>query len=191
MNEGKTLIDTRNKFEFANAHIPNSINIQNNKTFNTWMGWVMNYETPFMLVVSDENTDEVTRKLMRIGMDNIYGYITPEDLENYTDETASSILINGDEMENYINDQEVQILDVRNETEFKAGHIEGAKHIFVGFIQDRIKELDPNKKVALHCQAGDRSAIAQSLLEKAGFKLVENYSGGMADWKKNQKPLVK
>lgn len=189
--KGHALIDTRNKFEFANLHIPNSINIQNNKSFNTWMGWVMNYENPFMLVVDEKDVNEITRKLMRIGMDNIYGYITPEELNQYSDELKSSSIIDANQMEQYIGNEEVQILDVRGSVEFNSGHIEGAKHIFVGFVQDRINELDPNKKVALHCQAGDRSAIAQSLLLKAGFEVVENYVGGMADWKKNQKPLVK
>lgn len=190
MNEGRTLIDTRNKFDFANAHIPKSINIQNNKTFNTWMGWVMNYEDPFMLVLEENEKEEVTRKLMRIGMDNIFGYITPQDLKNYSNENETSAIIDADQMQSYIDDQEVQILDVRGAGEFNLGHIKGAKHIFVGYIQDRINELDPNKKVALHCQAGDRSAIAHSLLQKAGFQVVENYMGGMADWKGKQKPLV-
>ena len=65
-----------------------------------------------------------------------------------------------------------------------------ADDIFVGYLPKRYSELDPIKKIALHCQAGDRATIAQSFLESKGFE-VENYSGGIADWKLNQKPLVK
>lgn len=189
-NFGMKVIDTRLKTEFANAHIPQTLNIQNNKSFNTWMGWMLTYEDPIVLIVDEKNVDDVTRKLMRIGLDNIYGYITPSALFSGDLETQKSTIIDAEIMQKSIDNDEVQILDVRAETEFKDGHIKGAKHIFVGHLKNNWNKLDATKKIVLHCQAGDRATIAQSFLESKGFQ-VENYSAGMADWKMKQKPLVK
>lgn len=188
-NFGMKVIDTRNKIEFFNSHIPNTVNIQNNKTLNTWMGWMINYEEPIVLIANHEEIEEITRKLMRIGMDNIYGYIKPSLLLDDNETTVTSKIIDADRMESYLGKNDIQILDVRAETEFKAGHIPGAKHIFVGHLRTKANELDPKKKIVLHCQAGDRATIAQSYLESIGFK-VENYSAGIADWKQKGKSLT-
>jgi len=52
-----------------------SINIQGNNAFATWAGWILNYEEPFMLLADESMLDDLTRKLMRIGLDNIMGYV--------------------------------------------------------------------------------------------------------------------
>ena len=141
------VIDARIKTDFSQFHLPGTLNIQNNKTFNTWMGWMVNYQEPIVLIVEEDEVEEMTRKLMRIGLDNVYGYITPTDMLSNFSSLQSSILIDADTMENYIGNDEVQILDVRGEVEFKEGHIEGAKHIFVGYLPKRYNELDPTKKL--------------------------------------------
>lgn len=69
------LIDARSKSDFANAFIPGSINIQGNNSFATWAGWFIKYDEPFMLLADESQLDDLTRKLMRIGLDNIYGYV--------------------------------------------------------------------------------------------------------------------
>ena len=187
---GMKVIDTRIKTDFSQIHLSGTINIQHNKTFNTWMGWMINYQEQIVLIVAEEEVEEMTRKLMRIGLDNIYGYVTPADLLSNHNSLKSSVIIDADTMANYIGNDEVQLIDVRGEVEYKEGHIEGTNHIFVGHLPKRFKELDVNKKVILHCQAGDRATIAQSFLESKGFG-VENYSAGISDWKLNKKPLIK
>lgn len=184
------IIDTRLKADYAKAYLPDTINIQNNKSFNTWMGWMLNYEEQFVLIVREEELDDVTRKLMRIGLDNVYGYFTPEQL--FTEECAvkSTKVIDAATIESYFGKEDVQILDVRNETEFAAGHLPGAKHIFVGHLPQKWQTLDPNKKIALYCQSGDRSTIAQSFLLQKGFD-VESYTEGMSQWQTLNKPIEK
>jgi len=75
MGRGVKLIDARNKTDFAKGYIPGSINIQGNNSFATWAGWILNYEEPFMLLADASMLDDLTRKLMRIGLDNIMGYV--------------------------------------------------------------------------------------------------------------------
>lgn len=179
---GVTIVDTRDKKEFAQNHLPGSLNIQGNNSFATWCGWVLDYDKPFILVADPAKMEDLTRKLMRIGLDNVMGFISdPEAIEI---PMQGSTIIDDFALKALIGDSHIQILDVRNATEYKAGHVEGAKHLFVGTLEQNLDKIEPGKQIALYCQAGDRAAIGQSLLQKHGYKNVLNYSAGMSEWKK-------
>lgn len=180
--KGMTVIDTRSKYDFADGFIDGSINIQGNNSFATWCGWLLNYEDPFILVAEENQMDDLTRKLMRIGLDNVYGYIT--DVAATGLELKTSDVIDIEEFKKAVESPDVQIVDVRNATEYNAGHVDGAKNVFVGTFEDNLDKIDKKENTVIHCQSGDRSAIAYSLLIKHGFKNISNFSGGMAAWKK-------
>ncbi|RRJ89157.1 MBL fold metallo-hydrolase [Flavobacterium macacae] len=180
--KGIQVIDTRNKVDFANGFLPGSVNIQNNNSLSTWAGWLLNYQEPFILVAEDNQMEDLTRKLMRIGLDNILGYVsTVSDLDIAL---HSAAVISIEEFKTYIGKDHVQVVDVRGATEYEAGHVEGAAHLFVGTIQDHLDKISKDKQIIIHCQAGDRSAVAYSILAKNGFKNVKNFSGGMKEWLK-------
>lgn len=188
-NGGIKVIDTRNKFDFAKEHLRGSINIQGNNSFATWCGWILNYEEEFILVAEDSQMEDLTRKLMRIGLDNIKGYIS--DINSFGIATESSEIIDIETFKSYICKNDVQIVDVRGESEYKDGHIEGAHNVFVGTLADNLDKIDKSNEVVIHCQSGDRASIAQSILEKNGFKNVKNYSAGMKEWKEKGNEVVK
>lgn len=185
--EGMLVMDTRNKVEFAKGYLPNSLNIQGNNSFANWMGWVLSYDVPFVLIADESAMEDITRKLMRIGLDNIYGFI--DSVTDLGMELQTANVIDMDQFEAAIQEDNVQVVDVRNEKEFVAGHIEGATHAFVGTLVSNLDKLDKSKDIVIHCQAGDRSTIAYSILKKNGFESVRNYAGGMKEWMTNNKPL--
>lgn len=185
---GMRVIDTRNKAEFAKGFIPGSLNIQGNNSFSTWCGWLLNYQEQFILVADDAQMEDLTRKLMRIGLDNIYGYIS--DVRELGIDLQKADVIDLAEFKTYLNRDDVQIVDVRGLTEYEAGHIEGAQHVFVGTLPDNLHKIDRDKQVVIHCQAGDRSAIAHSILAKHGFNNVKNFSGGMKAWSEAQEKII-
>ncbi len=187
-NKGIKIIDTRDKKAFAKGFIPGSLNIQGNNSFSTWCGWFLNYQEQFILVANEDQIEDLTRKLMRIGMDNIYGFIADVSSMDIPLQTAEVIGI--DEFRSSIAKGEAQIVDVRGLTEYETGHIEGAEHLFVGTIPDNLNKISQNKPVIIHCQAGDRSALAYSILAKNGFTNVKNYSGGMSEWLANEGKTV-
>lgn len=187
-NNGLKVIDTRNKFDFAKEHIAGSINIQGNNSFATWCGWILNYDEGFILVADDDKIEDLTRKLMRIGLDNVKGYIS--DIQMSDIKTESSGIIDIEEFKSYIGKENVQIVDVRGESEYKEGHVKGAENVFVGTLLSNLNKFDKNRDIVIHCQSGDRSAIAQSLLKKNGFINVKNYSAGMKEWKEKGNELV-
>jgi hydroxyacylglutathione hydrolase len=183
MGRGVKLIDARNKTEFAKGYIQGSINIQGNNSFATWAGWFLNYEEQFMLLADASMLDDLTRKLMRIGLDNIIGYV-PSTVE-FTDQGGqldTVPVIDIDTFKSLLDEPNVQVIDLRNATEFKSGHIKGADHVFVGTLMDNLDKVSKDKKVVIHCQGGDRATIGYSLLASAGYTNVLNYSASMNEW---------
>ena len=85
------------------------------------------------------------------------------------------------------------ILDVREDKEYAAGHIPKAKHIPLGSLNSRIKELDKhkNKPILVTCRSGQRSARACRMLKKAGFETVFNQAGGIIAWERANLPVNK
>lgn len=188
MQNGLTVVDTRNKIEFAKGFIPGTINIQNNNSFSTWCGWFLNYTDPFVLIASEEELEDITRKLMRIGLDNVHGFVP--DVAYTGMDLVQADVIGFDEFKQEVAKNKSAIVDVRGLTEFNSGHIEGAKHVFLGTLPDNMEKIDRNSDVIIHCQAGDRSSIAYSILVKEGFTRVKNYSGGMQEWKARNEKTV-
>ncbi|MGB4839708.1 MAG: MBL fold metallo-hydrolase [Saprospiraceae bacterium] len=191
MDKGIKLIDTRNKNDFANGFIPGSINIQGNNSFSTWVGWFLNYEEPFILLAEESQLDDITRKLMRIGLDNVMGYIP--STETYTSLGAKlnqMNLIDFEDIKKCVDKNDCQIIDLRGISEYKSGHIKNADNIFVGTILNNIDRINKLERVVIHCQSGDRSSIAYSLLAKEGFTNIFNYSPGMNEWIANEQEIV-
>ncbi len=187
-HNGMKVIDARDKSEFAQGFIPGSINIQGKNSFSTWAGWILNYEEQFMLVADDDQMEDLTRKLMRIGMDNIYGYVNKVEDLGVDLETVDEIGFEG--FQNNVGNDEVQIIDVRGENEFKISRVPGAKHVFFGTLPANLDEIPKDKPVILHCQSGDRATIAYSILRRNGFDNIKNYPGGMQEWQEKAVPVL-
>jgi len=183
--EGAILVDTRSKQDFAAGHIAGAINIQNNKSLANWSGWMLPYDKPLYFVAANDAELDITRKLMRIGMDNVAGFISEwEDAP-----LAKTKTIDADEVEHLKAKEDVILLDVRGAKEFREGHIEGAAHYFVGKLAKKLPEVDKEQTIIIQCQSGDRATIASSYLSRAGFTNVLTYPGSMVDWLKKGKPI--
>ena len=74
------------------------------------------------------------------------------------------------------------MLDVREPDEWDGGHVEGAIHIPLGALQDRIDEVPRDRPVLAYCGAGMRSTSAASILERAGIETVMSIRGGYGAW---------
>ena len=84
------------------------------------------------------------------------------------------------------NEQKTVIVDVREDNEWAAQHIDGAIHIPLGQLADRLSELAPykNSSIVTQCRSGKRSASALEILKLSGFKKVYNMDGGIQAWEK-------
>ena len=191
MGKGIKLIDTRNKADFAARHIPGSINIQGNNSFATWAGWFLSYDEPFMLLADESTHDDLVRKLMRIGLDNIMGFVpSTAGFVAAGGELNKTNIIDIDTLKSKLNDANVQVVDLRGATEYKSGHIAGADHVFLGTLPKNLDKVSKEKEVIVLCQGGDRATIGYSLLENAGYTNILNYSPSMNEWIAQGNPTV-
>lgn len=187
-NNGTKIIDTRDKFLFAKEFIPGSLNIQANNSFSTWAGWFLNFDEEFILIADDEKMDELSRKLMRIGLDNLKGYIS--DISELGLKTEAAEIIGIEEFKTCLKQPNMQILDVRNASEFQSCHIKGTENLFVGTLPEHLDKVSRDKPLVIHCQGGDRASIAFSILRKNGFRNIKNFVGGMKEWNETQNQIV-
>ena len=81
------------------------------------------------------------------------------------------------------------VLDVREDDEWVAGHIEGATHIAMGDVPARLDDLPEADPLYVVCRGGGRSARAAAWLNQNGFDAV-NVGGGMGEWQDAGRPMV-
>ena len=188
------VLDVRTKEAFAAAHIPGSINIPLANNLPTWAGWVLPYDQPILIVPDDDNdVPEVVTQLLRIGFDDVQGYLEGglADWETLGFELSHLKTTSVHELASKL-PQETErpfVLDVRTDSEWSSGHIKGALHIHAGKLQERMAEVPKNKPIAVVCGSGYRASIASSLLKREGYSDVSNVLGGMSAWKAAGLPI--
>jgi phage shock protein E len=78
--------------------------------------------------------------------------------------------------------QDVFVLDVREQSEYDAGHIPGVVLVPLGQIPSRLSEIPTDKTVIVTCRTGNRSAQATNFLRQSGYDNVHNMLGGIVAW---------
>jgi hydroxyacylglutathione hydrolase len=170
------VLDTRARDAFFEGHLRGSILAELDYQFCTVAGSYVGEQTPIYLVVDDHRLDEAVRALIRVGLDRIVGYLTPDALAEYA--RAGGVLARTDvidmsEMESQRVAGGVRILDVRGKAEFETGHVPGALNIAHTRVGLRLEELPTDMPILVHCNSGARSAAVVSLLDRHGYKVVQ------------------
>ena len=175
----KTVIDMRPWDEVRDGHLPNTIWSKANADFHRFAGSFVDDDEEIVLIVSEENLDRALRNAIRIGIDKIVAWATPEVLMKVENkETMSEI--SSCELEEL---HDVSILDVRRLSEFENGAIEGAINIAHTRLLDRLDSLDKTKSWVVNCHGGSRSAASCMALRRKGYT-VTNLAGGYSGWEK-------
>ena len=101
--------------------------------------------------------------------------------------------VTAQELVNLVNRSDATVLDVRDRKEFDAGHIVDAVNVPHSSLAERLGELDnyKDKPVVVTCKMGQHSGSAGIVLRKAGFSQVSRLTGGMAEWRNQNLPVVK
>lgn len=183
------IIDTRSKDEVAKGHVTGSLHIENGKLLSTWVGSLVDYQPQIVLIADESHTEDLTRKLMRIGMDNIYGFVTDLDKMNVVLEKSDLVTIG--ELKKHLGKNDVQVIDVRTESEYNSGHIKGVENLVLTSLENNLDKISKDKPVIVHCQSGLRGAMAYSILKRHGVKNLKLYSGGINEWTEKKNELVK
>jgi hydroxyacylglutathione hydrolase len=137
--------------------------------------------------------DTAVRDLAMIGLDRIAGYFDAEVVDALAAGerplgTVPQITVH--DLKNSLAHDAVTLIDVRNDGEWAGGHIDGAIHISLGTLGDRVSEIPAGKPIVVQCAAGARSSIGASVLKAHGVDNVINLVGGMGEWRKANLPVV-
>ena len=189
------VVDVRPKEAYATAHIPGSINIPLGQNLPSWAGWVLPYDKRLLIVPSSPSEmPEVVTHLIRVGLDRVEGYLDDgmDAWENQGFELSQLGSIPAQELSARLSSKSPPfVLDVRTESEWSSGHIDGALHIHGGVLKDRYDEVPTDRPIAVICGTGYRGSIAASFLKSNGYADVSNVLGGMTAWKAADFPTTK
>ena len=193
LEEGVTALDVRRGEQFARGHIPGSINIALSGQFASWAGAVLGLSArPVLIADTPEQLAEARTRLARIGLESERGYLKDGvdgwKRAGFTLSQLSEITVQ--DLQERLKSGTIQVLDVRREPEWQAGHIAEAGWWPRDNFRVSPPEIDPAIPLAVHCKGGYRSIIACSLLQRAGFQNVMNISGGFDAWTEAQLPVV-
>lgn len=178
---GALVVDIRSPERFARAHIPGTLNIPWGSSFTTIAGSLLPYDHDLYLLADERgNALEAARALSLIGLDRVAGVF---------DEKALIVWVEGGQALGRIRQftpaeviervaaNSVMLVDVRSQSEWEQGHHPSARHIPLGDLPRALASLPRDRPVAVHCQAGTRSAVAASLLSAASIEAVNVPAG--------------
>ena len=176
-----TILDVRDKNEFASGHIPNSLFIGIDGMFAPWVGTVIEeISTPLLLVIPKGREKETIKRLARVGFDNTLGYLNDgfESWKNAGKKTNYINTISPNIFKEESKKKLLKVYDVRKPFEFNSSHLENSINIPLNNLNQNIKDSEKENELFLHCQTGYRSMIASSLLKIKGYKNVNDIDGG-------------
>jgi glyoxylase-like metal-dependent hydrolase (beta-lactamase superfamily II) len=193
LERGAMALDVRPGDEFAAGHVPGSVNIALSGQFASWAGAVFGLSShPVLIAGSPEQLSEARLRLARVGIEDLAGYLEGGvrgwKQAGFALRQLPQITVQ--DLNSRLRDPALHVLDVRREGEWEAGHIDGADwYPLDRFRAAALPEIEQDVPVAVHCAGGYRSMIACSLLQRAGYNVI-NVLGGFDAWKKAQLPTT-
>lgn len=191
---GEAGVDLRSVARYVSGHIPGVYHVELRPAFGPWVGWVVPFGTPVILISDTSSApEEAVRQLIRIGYDNLAGFLEGgmaaweraglplARLPVLTVEQVRSRLERGEPL---------LVLDVRQDAEWATGHVPGAWHIEAGALADAAGALPHDTPIATHCGHEQRSATALSVLERLGYRNLHLVAGGWTAWRERGYPLT-
>jgi hydroxyacylglutathione hydrolase len=153
------------------------------------------YDADIQLIAADEaGVARAVRELAMIGLDAVSAWYPATIVGEWkaAGRPMSTVShIEAEALAPRVASGEVAVLDVRNRTEFEAGHLPGAIHIPVGYLPERLAEIPLDRPLVVQCQTGARSAIATSVLQKLGVTNAVNLAGGIVAWEQGGHPVAR
>lgn len=186
--QGAQLVDVRPGDSFAAGHLPGSVSVGLEGRFASWAGTVLDFDAPVVLVAEAGTEGEAALRLGRIGL-RVTGF-----LDGGSHGLAGRLvhferLAPRDLQARLSGEAPPRVLDVRAPSERAGSRIEGSEHLPLAELPARLGEIPRDRPVVCVCGGGYRSAIAASLLQRAGVPEVMDLRGGMAAWMAAELPI--
>ena len=184
LDRGDPVIDVRSTADFAAGHVQGTINLPTGTSFATWAGSLLDPASS-IVILADEfgRVSQAQALLASVGLDRIAGFALREVREQWARDVEALQTTPqvepkaGHDLDGHL------VIDVRGMSEWRAGHLPGATHLFLGDLPETSAPIPRDTPIAVYCQGGTRSAIAASLLQAKGFTKVTNVRGGITGWR--------
>ncbi len=175
MDRGARIVDTRPIAAFARGHIPGALSNTLRPVFASWLGWLVPPDTPLVFVMDPgQDRAEVVLQALAIGHENLVGVLDGgiDTWARSGSPIATIALIGADGVTG-------TVIDVRQHSEFAAGHVPGAINIELGDLPDTDP---PVGRLMVMCGHGERAMSAASILTSRGHTDLVVLDGGPDDW---------
>jgi hydroxyacylglutathione hydrolase len=194
MARGEAVVDIRPVARYVEGHIPGVYHVELRPAFAAWVGWVVPFGAPVILVSDTTDVhDEAVRQLVRIGYDDLPGHLAG-GVHAWEQAglslTKLPVLTVAQVRERLKRSEPLMVLDARQDAEWAAGHIAGARHVEAGALTADDHGLPRNVPIAAHCGHEQRSATALSVLERHGYTNLHLIEGGWSAWQEAGYPLA-
>jgi rhodanese-related sulfurtransferase/glyoxylase-like metal-dependent hydrolase (beta-lactamase superfamily II) len=180
--EGALLVDVRTSLQFDGAHIAGSVSIPMLQAgFGSRLAWLADHEQEIVFVGRDDADGRAAGHLaVAVGVRRLAGFLgggmTSWRQEKRDVDSIERLPVSE------LRPDEVQVLDVRERSEWDAGHLEGSVHTPWHDLDGVPEGIDPARPVAVICASGQRAAVAASLLRRAGADhAIHVVDGGVRD----------
>jgi hydroxyacylglutathione hydrolase len=189
---GALIVDVRTDLQFDEAHIPGAACITMlRQGFGTKLAWVADRDQEIVLVGRDDDDAQVAGRLATaVGIRRLGGFLAG-GMTSWRAERREVNSVTRWNVQQLADRRDgVQILDVRELSEWRDGHIPGSMHVPYHDIHALPEGLDPERPAAVICASGQRSATAASLLAAYGARdVIHVVDGGVPLWGRLGEPL--
>jgi rhodanese-related sulfurtransferase len=188
--DGALLVDVRTDLQFDDAHIVGSICIPVMRAgFGSKLAWLADREQEVVLVGRDDEDGRHAGQLaIAVGIRRLGGFLHG-GMTSWRQEKCAVQCTPRETVEQLYarqqSDDRLQILDVREEGEWEAGHIPGSVSRPWHDICELPAGLDPDRPIAVICASGERAATAASLVKRfGGDEVIHVVDGGVPEWRR-------
>jgi glyoxylase-like metal-dependent hydrolase (beta-lactamase superfamily II) len=178
LGDGAIVVDVRPVADYAGGHLPGSVSIPLREAFATWLGWLLPPDVPLVVVRKpDQNPDDILWPALTVGYPTVVGELAGgvAAWSAAGGQLSTTGLVEPGQL------NAAAVLDVRQRSEYTAGHVPGARMVELGDLSKHADDL-PAGPATVMCGHGERAATAASLLERAGRTDLSILDGGADDW---------
>ncbi|MFN6550640.1 rhodanese-like domain-containing protein [Mycolicibacterium septicum] len=186
ITDGGFVVDVRPASAFAQGHVPGALSIPLRGQFATWLGWLVPAGTPLVFILDeDQSVHEIVWQAMKIGYEQLTGQLAGGMAAWRADGRPQQHLTfaHAEKL------PESTYLDVRQDAEFAAGHVDGALHIELGALGDHTSAVPDGAVIA--CGHGERAMTAASVLQRRGVQDLAVLDGGPSDYAETHGRAIK
>ncbi|CAN5360031.1 MBL fold metallo-hydrolase [soil metagenome] len=178
------IVDARPPADFAAGHIPGSLSIALRPMFATWLGWLADPDLPVIIVRNkDQNLEDIAFAAAKVGFDALAGELGggfQAWRASAESPTAAGSLIGARSMV-FGAEVSASVIDIRQASEYAAGHVAAAYNFELGSLAEHLAEL-PAGPLVVMCGHSERAMSSASILERAGRTDVSVLDGSATDW---------